>query len=79
MVNCGECLVNNVKTVPLVDMVCPACGADYREVRDFIAAIIVPAKRPVNWEALQAAREVSHAVEVMEWEGGAVAGQQQAA
>lgn len=26
---CGECLINNVKMVDLVNGVCPECGADY--------------------------------------------------
>lgn len=29
--NCGECLIERVQIVPLVDDVCPVCGADYRE------------------------------------------------
>lgn len=28
--NCGECLMEHVKIVALVEGVCPECGADYR-------------------------------------------------
>lgn len=28
--NCGECLVNRVEIVPLVNGLCPKCKADYR-------------------------------------------------
>lgn len=42
MLNCGECLVNKIKMVSLVDMVCPECSADYRGVTDFTVAAVVP-------------------------------------
>lgn len=30
--NCGECLLNRVEVVALVNGVCPECGADYRSI-----------------------------------------------
>lgn len=30
--SCGECLMNDVEVVALVDGVCPRCGADYTVV-----------------------------------------------
>jgi hypothetical protein len=42
MLNCGECLVNKVKLVSLVDMICPECNADYRDSNEYTVAAVVP-------------------------------------
>ena len=64
MLNCGECLVNKIRIVNLVDMVCPECAADYRGVTEFTVAAVVP--RPDRNSAPKApcAMQTAHAAKL---------------